>query len=215
MARPVAWLEPGVIAGALVPLAAIALRAGLNKLGADPIAKVENELGLTALILLVTSLACTPASRLLGWTWAIRIRRTLGLLAFMYASLHFLTYLFLDQGVDLGAIAADIVKRPFITAGFSALLLLTPLAFTSTKASIRRLGFRRWQRVHQLTYVAGILAIVHFIWRVKLDITQPAVYGLIRGALLMIRIASWLRENRTANKSSPARSRSTRKSCHG
>ncbi|HEX9442053.1 MAG TPA: protein-methionine-sulfoxide reductase heme-binding subunit MsrQ [Roseiflexaceae bacterium] len=205
MARPVAWLEPGVIAGALVPLAAIALRAGLNKLGADPIAKVENELGLTALILLVTSLACTPASRLLGWTWAIRIRRTLGLLAFMYASLHFLTYLFLDQGVDLGAIAADIVKRPFITAGFSALLLLTPLAFTSTKASIRRLGFRRWQRVHQLTYVAGILAIVHFIWRVKLDITQPAVYGWILGALLLIRIAIWLRQNRTANKSSPAR----------
>jgi len=198
-------LEPGVIAGALVPLAAIALRAGLNKLGADPIAKVENELGLTALILLVTSLACTPASRLLGWTWAIRIRRTLGLLAFMYASLHFLTYLFLDQGVDLGAIAADIVKRPFITAGFSALLLLTPLAFTSTKASIRRLGFRRWQRVHQLTYVAGILAIVHFIWRVKLDITQPAVYGWILGALLLIRIAIWLRQNRTANKSSPAR----------
>jgi len=198
-------LEPGVIAGALVPLAAIALRAGLNKLGADPIAKVENELGLTALILLVTSLACTPASRLLGWTWAIRIRRTLGLLAFMYASLHFLTYLFLDQGVDLGAIAADIVKRPFITAGFSALLLLTPLAFTSTKASIRRLGFRRWQRVHQLTYVAGILAIVHFIWRVKLDIPQPAVYGWILGALLLIRIAIWLRQNRTANKSSPAR----------
>jgi len=198
-------LEPGVIAGALVPLAAIALRAGLNKLGADPIARVENELGLTALILLVTSLACTPASRLLGWTWAIRIRRTLGLLAFMYASLHFLTYLFLDQGVDLGAIAADIVKRPFITAGFSALLLLTPLAFTSTKASIRRLGFRRWQRVHQLTYVAGILAIVHFIWRVKLDITQPAVYGWILGALLLIRIAIWLRQNRTANKSSPAR----------
>jgi len=205
MARPVAWLGPGVIAGALVPLAAIALRASLNKLGADPIAKVENELGLSALIMLVASLACTPASRLLGWTWAIRIRRTLGLLAFMYASLHFLTYLFLDQGVDLGAIAADIVKRPFITAGFSALLLLTPLAFTSTKASIRRLGFRRWQRVHQLTYVAGILAIVHFIWRVKLDITQPAVYGWILGALLLIRLAYWLRQNRTANKSSPVR----------
>src|SRR5215216_2955710 len=114
MARPVPWLGPGVLVGSLVPLAAIALRASQDKLGADPIAKIQNELGLAALILLIASLACTPASRLLGWTWAIRIRRELGLLAFLYASLHFLMYVVVDQGVDLGVIIEDVVKRPFI-----------------------------------------------------------------------------------------------------
>jgi sulfoxide reductase heme-binding subunit YedZ len=193
---PVPWLRPGVIVGALVPLAAIAVRASQGQLGADPVAKVENELGLAALILLVASLVCTPAARLLGWTWAVRIRRDLGLLAFFYASLHFLTYVFIDQGVDWTAIVDDIIKRPFITVGFAALVLLTPLALTSTKASIRRLGFRRWNRLHQLTYVAAILAIIHFIWRVKIDVSQPLTYAWIVAALLLIRVAWWLRQNR-------------------
>ena len=132
-------------------------------LDADPIAQIENELGLTALILLVASLACTPARWLFGWTWPQRIRRDLGLLAFFYAMLHFLLYLVLDQTFDWQAIYQDIIERPFITVGFLALVLMVPLALTSTSGSVRRLGFRRWTRLHQLAYVAGVLAAIHFI----------------------------------------------------
>jgi sulfoxide reductase heme-binding subunit YedZ len=193
---PHPWLKPGVIAGALVPLAAIGVRAATGKLGADPVAQIENELGLAALILLIASLACSPAGRLLHWTWAVRIRRELGLLAFLYASLHFLTYVVIDQGVDVSAIVADIVKRPFITVGFTALVLLVPLALTSTKTSVRRLGFKRWNRLHQLVYVAGALAVVHFFWRVKIDVSQPLTYAWVLGILLLARVLIWVRQHR-------------------
>lgn len=202
-ATPLPWLKPGLIVGALVPLGSLVVRASQGMLSADPVARIENELGLTALVLLIASLACTPARRLLGWTWSIRIRRELGLLAFFYASLHFLTYLALDQGADVGAIVLDIVKRPFITVGFGALLLLVPLAVTSTRASIRRLGFYRWQRLHQLAYVAGGLAVVHFIWRVKIDVSQPLTYASILAALLGVRVLMWLRQY-LARRSQPA-----------
>ena len=202
-AAPLPWLKPGIFIGALAPLASIALRASQGALSANPIAEAENELGLTALIFLVASLGCTPARRLLGWTWPTRVRRELGLFAFFYAALHFLAYLVLDQGFDWEAIVGDIAKRPFITVGFVALLLLVPLAFTSTTASIRRLGYRRWQRLHQLAYVAGVLAVVHFIWRVKIDLTQPLLYASVLGALLAVRVALWLRQ-RLANRASPA-----------
>jgi sulfoxide reductase heme-binding subunit YedZ len=190
---PLPWLKPGLFVGALAPLASIGLRASQGALGANPIAEVENELGLAALILLIASLACTPARRLLGWSWPTRIRRELGLFAFFYAALHFLTYLVLDQGFDWAAIVADVVKRPFITAGFAALLLLAPLAATSTTASIRRLGYRRWLRLHQLVYLAGGLAVLHFVWRVKIDLSQPLLYAAVLGALLAVRLAVWLR----------------------
>jgi sulfoxide reductase heme-binding subunit YedZ len=188
---PMPWLAPGIWIGGLFPLASILLRASQGWLSANPIAQVMNELGLAALVLLVASLACTPARYLMGWTWPARIRRDLGLLAFLYAMLHFLTYLLLDQVVDLGAIVADIVKRPFLTVGFAALVLLVPLALTSTKASIRRMGFVRWNRLHRLVYVAGALAVVHFFWRVKVDVTQPLVYGLVVAALLAGRVLIW------------------------
>src|SRR5689334_8965467 len=167
------WLSPGLFIGALAPLASIVVRAITGALSADPIAQIENELGLTALIFLVVSLACTPARRLLGWTWPSRIRRQLGLWAFAYAVLHFLVYLVVDQGFAWATIWGDIVERPFITVGFLALVLMVPLALTSTNDSVRKLGFRRWTRLHQLAYVAGVLADVHFIWRVKADISQP------------------------------------------
>jgi sulfoxide reductase heme-binding subunit YedZ len=191
---PYPWLKPGTFIGALAPLASMAVRASQGALSANPIAEVENELGLTALILLVASLACTPARRLLGWTWPTRIRRELGLFAFFYASLHFLTYLALDQVFDWEAVVEDIAQRPFITVGFLALVLLVPLALTSTTASIKRLGYRRWQRLHRLAYVAGVLAVVHFIWRVKIDVTQPLIYASVLGALLMVRVVVWLRQ---------------------
>ena len=191
---PMPWLKPGIFIGALAPLASIALRASQGTLSANPIAEIINELGLAAIIFLVASLACTPARWLLGWTWPVRVRRELGLFAFFYAMLHFLTYLVLDQGVDWAIIVEDIAQRPFITVGFLALVLLVPLALTSTTASVRRLGYRRWQRLHYLAYVAGVLAIVHFIWRVKIDVTQPLVYGSVLGALLLVRVAFWLRQ---------------------
>jgi len=189
--RPLPWLTPGIYVGAMAPLASILLRASQGALGANPIAEVMNELGLSALVLLVASLACTPARHLFGWTWPIRIRRDLGLLAFSYALLHFLTYLLLDQALDLAAIWADIAKRPFITVGFLTLLLLVPLALTSTKASVRRLGYRRWEQIHRLVYVAGALAVVHFFWRVKIDVTQPLTYALVLAGLLGVRAAVW------------------------
>jgi sulfoxide reductase heme-binding subunit YedZ len=195
------WLKPGIFIGALAPLASIVFRASQGALSANPIAEILNELGLSALIFLVASLACTPARRLFGWTWPTRVRRELGLFAFFYAALHFLTYLVLDQGFDWATILADIVERPFITVGFAALVLLVPLALTSTTGSIRWLGFRRWQRLHQLAYLAGVLAAVHFIWRVKIDVSQPLIYGSVLGALLLVRVAVWLRQ-RSANGAS-------------
>jgi sulfoxide reductase heme-binding subunit YedZ len=169
-------------------------------LSADPIAQIENELGLTALVFLLASLACSPAKRLLGWTWQMRVRRELGLFAFFYAVLHFLTYLMLDQSFDWGAMVADIAKRPFITVGFLALVLMVPVALTSTDTWVRRLGYRRWQRIHQAVYVAGALAVVHFIWRVKLDVTQPLIYAAIFATLIALRLAWWLHKRSTPKR---------------
>jgi sulfoxide reductase heme-binding subunit YedZ len=212
MARgaPLPWLKPGLFIGALAPLGVMVLEAVQGNLGANPIAEIENVLGFTALVLLIASLACTPARRVFGWTWPARIRRLLGLYAFFYVSLHFLTYVLVDQGLDGGRIVDDIVKRPFITVGFAALVLLLPLAFTSTTASIRRLGYRRWTLLHQLAYVAGVLAVIHFIWRMKIDVSQPLVYAGILAVLLLIRLVFWLRSGAGLTWWRVERSRSSR-----
>ncbi len=191
---PLPWLKPGLFVGALAPLGVMVVEAIQGTMGANPVAEVENVLGLAALVLLIASLACTPARRLFGWTWTARIRRELGLFAFLYVALHFFTYLLVDQGLDGGRLVDDIAKRPFITVGFAALVLLVPLALTSTTASIRRLGYRRWQLLHQLAYVAGVLAVIHFFWRVKIDVSQPLVYAGILTVLLLVRAAFWLRK---------------------
>jgi sulfoxide reductase heme-binding subunit YedZ len=185
-----------LLLGALAPLGSIVVRLVTGSLNANPIAEVENELGLAALIFLIASLACTPARRVFGWTWPARIRRDLGLLAFAYATLHVSVYVFLDQTLDVQAMFDDVVKRPFITVGFCALVTLVPLAITSTKSSIRRLGFARWQRLHQLAYVAAVLAVIHFIWRVKIDVSQPLTYASALGALLLVRVVWWLASRR-------------------
>jgi methionine sulfoxide reductase heme-binding subunit len=199
--EPLPWLKPGIFLGGFVPIAYIAVRSARDQLGANPIAQIENELGLVALIFLVASLACTPARRLFGWTWPPRIRRELGLFAFLYATLHFLMYLVLDQFFDWGTIFADIAQRPFITVGVAAFVLMLPLAVTSTNAWIRRLGYYRWIRLHQLVYVAGALAVVHFIWRVKIDVSQPLTYAVIVAGLLAIRVAFWARKQTSQKKS--------------
>ena len=192
-ASSLAWLKPAVFTGALAPLAAILYRASGHGLGANPIAEGLNRLGLVTLVFLVLTLACTPAKTLFGWTWPARIRRMLGLFAFFYGTLHVLTYAGLDQRLDFHAIGDDIAKRPFIWVGFSAWLLLIPLAVTSTKGMVQRLGFKRWKLLHRAVYLIGALAVLHFYWRVKKDATEPLVYGALLVGLLLVRAASALR----------------------
>src|SRR5439155_5659185 len=164
------------------------IRGVQGRLSANPVAYVLNQLGLLTLIFLIATLTLTPLRKLSVWTWPIRIRRLLGLFAFFYASLHFTTYVAIDQGFRWHAILADILKRKFIFVGFSAFLLLIPLALTSTNASVRRLGAARWQRLHRLVYVAATLGVIHFWWRVKKDHREPAIYGAVLAVLLIFRV---------------------------
>jgi len=189
---PQPWLKPGVFAGALVPLVVMIGLAATNMLGADPVALALNQFGYLALTFLAATLLCTPAKILLGWTWPIRLRRMLGLFAFFYASLHFLTYAVVDQSLNVGAVIADITKRNFILVGFLALVLMVPLALTSTNKMVRRLGFPRWKRLHRLTYIVGCLGAIHFYWRVKADIREPVVFAGVIGAALAIRLVDAL-----------------------
>jgi sulfoxide reductase heme-binding subunit YedZ len=199
------WLKQGIFLGGLTPVVSLALRALSGSLEANPIAQAENELGLAALIFLVASLACTPLRRIFRWTWPARVRRELGLFAFFYASLHVLLYFVIDRELDVLDIAADVVKRPFITVGFLAAVLLVPLALTSTPESVRRLGFRRWNRLHQLAYLAAVLAAIHFVWRVKIDVAQPWTYAVVVAVLLAARALFWTRRASRAPVSADSR----------
>ena len=187
---PRPWLNPGVLVGTSAPLLSILLRARSGALGANPIAEALNELGLMALVLLIASLACTPLRTLAGWTWPIRVRRLLGLLAFAYATLHVAVYAGLDQGLDLRAVLADVFKRRFIFVGFAAFVMMAPLAWTSTKGAVRRMGYVRWKRLHLLVYPAALCAVVHFVWRVKKDLSEPLAYAAILAALLLVRVVA-------------------------
>jgi sulfoxide reductase heme-binding subunit YedZ len=186
--KKLAWLKPGIFLGAMVPLVVLLVRAATHTIGADPIAIALNQLGLLALILLWASLAATPLKIVFDVKWPIRVRKLLGLLAFFFATLHVLLYSVIDQGLSLDAIIADVTKRPFITLGFSAYVLLIPLAATSTSGMLKRLGKARWDRLHRLVYVSAILAALHFIWRVKRDISQPATYALVLAILFAVRL---------------------------
>jgi methionine sulfoxide reductase heme-binding subunit len=193
---PLPWLNPAVLAGGLAPLAIMALQGAQGTLGPNVIEAVLNQTGLLALVFLLGSLACTPLKVLFGWTWPIRIRKLVGLMAFSYAVLHFLTYAVADQGLKLRAILEDITKRKFIAVGFIALMLLVPLALTSTNAAVRRMGFPAWKRLHRLAYVAGALGIIHFVWRVKKDATEPFIYGAVLSLLFAIRAVEAVRKRR-------------------
>ncbi|MFC1778673.1 sulfite oxidase heme-binding subunit YedZ [Pseudomonadota bacterium] len=156
-------------------------------LGANPIEELLHQLGRWGLKFLLLSLAITPLRRWTGWNWLIRFRRMLGLFAFFYIVLHFLTYAILDQGLDLALVIEDIIKRPYITLGMAAFLLLIPLALTSTKSMMRRLG-KRWQKLHRLVYIIAILAVWHFYWQVKLDTLDATIYAIVLAVLLMTRV---------------------------
>ena len=191
--RPLAWLVPLGWATGLVPLAKLGLDGVLGHLGANPVAEGLNRLGFWTLTFLVLSLAPTPAHDLTGLTFPVRLRRTLGLLAFTYGALHFAWYLGVDKFFDFAEVATDVVKRKFITVGFSALLLLVPLAVTSTDRSVRRLGYRRWKGLHRLVYLAALLGVVHFLWRVKADHRRPALFAAAFAALMLARLPAALR----------------------
>jgi len=182
--------------GGLVPLVFLLWRALTGSLGANPISEAMNQLGLLALILLMATLACTPVRILTRAVWPVAIRKSLGLLAFVYVLLHFVTYVALDQGFDFASVGEDIAERKFILVGFSAFVLLVPLAVTSTKGMLRQLGAVRWKRLHRLVYLCGALGIVHFVWRVKKDMTEPVVYGSILALLLAVRVLAAVRKGK-------------------
>ena len=192
-------LKISVFLACLIPLARLGWLGYVDRLGANPIEFVTRSLGTWALTFLLITLAVTPLRKLSGWHWLIKLRRMLGLFAFFYACLHFLTYVWLDQFFDLHTIYKDVLKRPFITVGFASFLLLIPLALTSTNAMVRRLGGKRWQRLHRLAYLIAIGGVVHYWWLVKKDITQPAIYAAILAVLLGYRALAVLRKPSVSN----------------
>lgn len=180
-------IHAGVVALGLLPLAGLALAAANDGLGANPIETITHETGDWGLRLLLATLAVTPLRRQLGWPWLAPYRRTLGLLCFSYACAHVSTWALLDLGLDLAAIREDIGKRPFVMAGLAAFSCLAPLAVTSTRGWMRRLG-RRWTGLHRLVYVAACLAVLHFFWLVKADHREPLVYAAALALLLAARL---------------------------
>lgn len=190
---PQPWLLPAVRFSATTPLLMMGWQAGTGGLSADPVADVLNRLGLVALVLLVASLGITPLRLATGFAFLAPLRRTLGLFGFFYACLHVVTYAFVDQGLDVGAIVEDILKRPFILAGAAAFVTLLPLAITSPRSMVKKLGAARWKRLHRLAYLASALAVLHFFLRVKKDVSEPLAYALVLALLLSARVAVRLR----------------------
>jgi sulfoxide reductase heme-binding subunit YedZ len=182
------WIKPALFIVCLIPLAQLAYGFYTDDLTANPIEYITRFTGSWALIILITSLAVTPSRKIFGWNALIRYRRMLGLFAFFYAVLHFLIYTVLDHFFDFQAIAKDIYKRPYVTAGFTSFVLMVPLALTSTAAMIRRLG-KRWQQLHRLAYIAAAAGVLHFYWLVKSDIRRPVQYGAVLALLLGVRLA--------------------------
>lgn len=179
--KPIVWIL------CLAPAAVLGLEAIQGRLGANPIERITHHTGWWGLTLLLATLAITPLRRITGWNGAIKLRRLIGLFAFFYVVLHFLTYIALDLFFDWSTILEDIAERPYITAGFIAFVLLIPLAATSTTGAIRRLG-RRWQQLHRLVYVAAGLGVLHFFWRVKADTREPLVFAGVLALLLLLRL---------------------------
>ncbi len=201
-----------VFLASLVPFGWLVWAALTGNLSANPLSDLTNETGVWTLRFLCVTLAITPLRRLTGWNAAIRFRRMTGLFAFFYGTLHFLTYIIADRFASLDfpngqivvfalstvsglakSIAADIVKRPYITVGFTAWTTMVPLALTSTAGMIRRLGGRRWNRLHKLVYATAALGVVHYWWLVKADIRRPLAYGVVVGGLLAARVY-WTRQ---------------------
>lgn len=189
-ARQLAVIKTGLFVAALLPFARLVLFTFTDRLGANPIEFITRNTGDWTLYFLCITLTVTPLRRLTGWGWLLRLRRMLGLFAFFYVTLHFTTFLWFDHFFDIDEMWKDVVKRPFITVGFSAFLLLIPLAATSTNGMMRRLGGKRWQRLHRTIYLIAPLGILHFWWMKagKNDFAQPILFGSIVALLLLLRL---------------------------
>ena len=182
-------LKLAVFLACLIPLGQLLYNAWAGDLTANPIEFITHFTGDWTLIFLLATLSVTPLRKILGWNDLIKFRRMLGLFAFFYVLLHFSTFMVLDHFFDFQAIVKDIIKRPYVTAGFTGFVLLIPLAITSTAAMIRRLG-KRWQQIHRLVYAAAIAGVVHFYWLVKADIRRPLQYGAVLLLLLGFRLVT-------------------------
>ncbi len=191
------YLKPVVFLLCLLPLARLGWKAFNSALGANPIQVITFSTGTWTLVFLLVTLSITPLRKLTGQYWLIQYRRMLGLFAFFYGCLHFTTYIWLDQFFDLRSIYKDVYKRPFITAGFTAFVLMVPLALTSTRWAIRKLG-KRWQMLHRLIYFSALAGVVHYLWLVKIDKRIPEIYGSVLAVLLLYRLVVWYR-NRSAS----------------
>jgi methionine sulfoxide reductase heme-binding subunit len=198
-------VKPVVFVGGLTPLALLVADGFRGELGVNPVETVTNTTGIWTLRLIALTIAITPVRWLTGWNPIIQLRRMVGLFGFFYGSLHFMTYFVLDHSLMFDGLWDDVMKRPYITVGFTAFVLLIPLAITSTQGWIRRLGGRRWNLVHKLVYVTAGLAVLHYWWKVKLDTSSPMMYAIIIGGLLAIRLWRWS----SARQSVPVRRRSS------
>ena len=191
-----------LVAAASVPavLAVLAMASDIlansRHFGSDPVKEGEHFLGEWTLRFLIATLAVTPLRQLLGWNWLAKHRRTMGLFAFGYVMLHWLTYALLDVQLDWAELVKDLMKRPYIMIGMGGLGLMVPLALTSTRGMIRRLGGKRWNRVHRLVYVVGVLGVIHFWMSVKKDVSEPLMYASFFATLYAYRIARWWRRRR-------------------
>ena len=213
--QTIRWvLKPAVFLAALIPFGLLVQRLLNGNLGADPLKEITNETGLWTLRLLCLTLTVTPIRRLTGWNAAVRFRRMLGLFAFFYGTVHFLIFIVADRLASLGfpspaewrtwtaltaSIGEEILIRPYITVGFTSWLCMLALALTSTAGMKRRLGGKRWQRLHRAIYVAAVAGVVHFWWLVKADVREPQAYAIVVGALLAFRLAWWARTRKRAS----------------
>jgi sulfoxide reductase heme-binding subunit YedZ len=199
------WIKAAVFLLCLAPVGRLSWLALQSGLGANPIEYVTHDTGDWTLIFIVLTLSITPARKLLAQPQLIRFRRMLGLFAFFYGCLHFSTYLVLDKFFDIQEILQDVGRRRFITIGFTGLVLMIPLAITSTAGWIRRLGGRRWQMLHRLVYATALCGVVHYYWLVKSDTRKPVSYGIALFLLLGYRLAVLLK-GRSLKPAAPARS---------
>jgi methionine sulfoxide reductase heme-binding subunit len=186
------YLKPVLFFACLVPLSKLAWRGFHGELGANPIETITHSTGDWTLIFLLITLSITPLRKLTRQYWLISWRRMLGLFAFFYGSLHLMTYVWLDKFFGLNEMLKDIAKRKFITAGMTAFVLMIPLAVTSTKWAIRKLGGKRWQMLHRLIYFSASAGVIHYIWLVKADLKKPLEYAAVLSALLAYRLLDWI-----------------------